>query len=385
MTPDELASLNEIGRDMVQAFAAITCETLLLTIYGVFALKSLLLMRHSVKQRARGYLLPITILTMFVMAIVLWTLDLANFIMEAKITLIETSDNPIDAKFHNALAFVFRLEAAQDVLYAFMTLLGDAIIIHRVWGLQAFSGRLWVLLVPCAILFGSLVTTVMLTVCIFKLGPNIQQENFNSPVCADVQIITYVMPSANTAIATGLVGLTAWKYRKSIAPILRDNASIVDSANNTKGTQIERILVLLVESGILYFLFFVIQLVFAGLSVPADPEIESLSGFAFVSKIYAYSCSVIVGLYPTILIVLARSKHNVLDRAAASSDITSAPSLRITRRYTDPNRDRTPTFHTIQIGARSVDEIELHSLHPLSQDDEEKVEGSSRQQRSCAG
>jgi hypothetical protein len=31
MTPDELASLNEIGHDIVEAFTAIVCETLLLS------------------------------------------------------------------------------------------------------------------------------------------------------------------------------------------------------------------------------------------------------------------------------------------------------------------------------------------------------------------
>ncbi|KAJ7898147.1 hypothetical protein B0H13DRAFT_2032238 [Mycena leptocephala] len=378
MTPDELASLNEIGHDIVQAFTAIVCETLLLTIYGVFVFKSLLLVRYNVKQRASGYLLPMTILIMFVMAIVLWTLDLANLIMEAKITLIENSDNPIDAKLHKALAFVFHLEGVQNLLYAYMTLLGDAIIIHRVWKLQAFSDRAWALLVPCAILFGSLVATVMLTVCITELGPNIQEEKFKNDVCTNVQIITFVMPSANTAIATGLIGLTAWKYRKSIAPMFRDNVSIVDgSANKAKRTQIERILVLLLESGILYFLFFVTQIVLA--SPPVHARVESVPGLVFALKIYTYSTSVIVGLYPTILIVLARSKHNVLDKAAASSGVTSLPSIRVTRRYTDTDRDhRTPIFPTIPISTSSADEIELDDLYPLSRDDEERVQKRSR-------
>ncbi|KAJ6477584.1 hypothetical protein C8R45DRAFT_363062 [Mycena sanguinolenta] len=57
---------------------------------------------------------------MFAIAIVLWTLDLANFIMEAKITLIESSGDAIGAKYHEALAFVFRLEAVEDILYAYM-------------------------------------------------------------------------------------------------------------------------------------------------------------------------------------------------------------------------------------------------------------------------
>lgn len=60
------------------------------------------------------------LVTMFIIAVVLWTLDLTNFIMEAKITLTEDSDETIDVKYGNALNFIFRLAAAQDALYAYM-------------------------------------------------------------------------------------------------------------------------------------------------------------------------------------------------------------------------------------------------------------------------
>jgi hypothetical protein len=54
--------------------------------------------------------------------------------------------------------------------------------------------------------------------------------------------------------------------------MFRDNVSIVDgSGKKAKRTQIERILVLLLESGILYFLFFVgpLLVLFAGSSSEA--------------------------------------------------------------------------------------------------------------------
>ncbi|KAJ7137111.1 hypothetical protein C8R44DRAFT_869192 [Mycena epipterygia] len=279
------------------------------------------------------------LVTMFVSAIVLWTLDFANFIMEAKITLIANTEDPIDSKLHKAFTFIFRLEAAQDVLYAYMSVLGDAIIIHRVWKLQAFSGYRWVLFVPCALLFGSLVASSLLTYCVVQLGPDIVRGNFQNPLCMDVQTITYVMPSANTAFATILIGWTIWKYRKSITPMFINDDS-AEGNKKTKRTQCERILVLLLESGILYFLFFAIQV--AAASPPVQALMLTLPGLVFALKMYAYSSSVIVGMYPTILIVLAHSKHNVLDRAAASSCVTSLPSIRVTRGHMDT---------TIQLGS----------------------------------
>jgi hypothetical protein len=93
--------------------------------------------------------------------------------------------------------------------------------------------------------------------------------------------------------------------------MFRDNVSIVDgSGKKAKRTQIERILVLLLESGILYFLFFVgplpvlspaphlkryaqvTQIVLA--SPPVHARVESVPGLVFALKIYTYSTSVIV-------------------------------------------------------------------------------------------
>ncbi|KAJ7895168.1 hypothetical protein B0H14DRAFT_2681510 [Mycena olivaceomarginata] len=363
MTPHELASLNSVGHDILQSFAAIMGETFLLTIYGVFVLKSLLLLRLN--RQTSGYLLSMAIFIMFVMAIVLWTLDLVNFIMETKITLIGNSEDDIDVKLNNALIFTHRLEAAQNVLYAYMTLLGDVIIIYRVWKLQAFSGNPWVLFLPCALLFGSLVASIMLTNCVVQLGPIILQESYSNPLCEKIQAITYVMPCANTLVATILIGITMWKYRKSVSSLLSNNER-EDGNRRSRRTQCERILVLLLESGILYFLFFATQVVLA--SPPVHAWVDSLPSLVFASKMYAYITSVIVGFYPTILIVLANSTHHVVDRAAASSYLTSLASIRIAWEHPDPVRDRAPAAETVQIGTMRRDEIELDDLHALSRE-----------------
>jgi hypothetical protein len=81
-------------------------------------------------------------------------------------------------------------------------------------------------------------------------------------------------------------------------------------------------------------------------------------------------------MYPTFLIVLANSKHNVLDRAAASSCMTTLPNIQIAWGHTDA--DRTPTYPTghwqPEIGTSQLDEIELDDLHALSHNGEGKGE-----------
>ncbi|KAF7346865.1 hypothetical protein MSAN_01825900 [Mycena sanguinolenta] len=111
MTPGEAKTLQSIGSDWVSTFAAITNETAWLTAYAAIALQaSLLLMR----KQHRNY--AVLILLLFLLAVVLWTLDLINFISEGKKTLIQNPEEAIDGKLDNALDFILHLAAVQDAL-----------------------------------------------------------------------------------------------------------------------------------------------------------------------------------------------------------------------------------------------------------------------------
>jgi hypothetical protein len=57
---------------------------------------------------------------MFAVSVVLWALDVANFIMEMKLALIVDPDISLDARVGNAQSFIFRVAAAQDALYSYM-------------------------------------------------------------------------------------------------------------------------------------------------------------------------------------------------------------------------------------------------------------------------
>ncbi|KAJ7717247.1 hypothetical protein DFH07DRAFT_1068245 [Mycena maculata] len=355
---EEISVLQEIGTDVVHNFVAIMNETFLLTIYAVLVIKAGFVLLSKERRGIRAYMLTMAALfTMFIIAVVLWTLDLTNFISEAKITLLENPDEDLGIKYGNALSFVFRLAAAQDALYAYMSLMGDAIIIHRVWMLKAYY-RPWVFFIPCAFLFGSLVATLMLTYCVAQIGSDIILGNFEKPAfCRNVQTVTYAMPCATTAIATILLGLTTWKYRNSI---MRNSATSSSGTRKTTRSQGERILVLLVESGLLYLLFFVIQVVEDSPRVHA--WIDTQTGVSFAFTLYQYCSSVIVGMYPTIIVVLAHSKRAVLDQSASVSS-GSAPSrlarLNMSNQTSSTNTWPTSTF---QIGTKRADEIELDAV-----------------------
>jgi len=336
MTPDEISTLQGIGHDVVHGFVAITNETFLLTIYAVLVLKASFVLLRKERRQAKSHLLILAaLLTMFLIALVLWTLDLTSFITEAKFTLIANPDQPIEDKLDNALSeFVFPILAAQAALYAYMSLLGDAIIIHRVWVLKAYR-HLWIFFIPCAFLLGSFVATILLTYCVAVTGDDIVLGTFENPAfCKNVQVVTYIMPCATTAIATLLISVTAWKYRKSVT-VLRKNGVMIGRTR----TQAERVLILLLESGVLYFVFFAIQAIDE--IPPLQDWIQSQSGVSFAITMFQYCSSVIVGIYPTMVVVLAHSKHTVVNGASsfstASRTVTGFPNSQTSSRWATPS------------------------------------------------
>ncbi|KAK7039490.1 hypothetical protein R3P38DRAFT_3467504 [Favolaschia claudopus] len=341
MTPDEINTLRSIGLDLIRSYVATTNETILLTIYGALVLKATFVLLRR-EMRISSLITLLAILLMFTICLVLWALDLADFIAEGRLA--------------NARSFIFPNIAAIDALYSYLSLMGDGIIIWRVWNLKSYY-RPWVILIPIALLFGSLIATLMLTYCVGRLGDSIVFGTFEKPAfCRNVQTATYAMALATTATATILIGFTTWNFRNSIRPLLSGHPVIVGETRRRRRSPVENVLLLLIESGILYFLFFAIQVV--GVIPRVHNWVSTKPGVSFAFTMFSYASSIIVGIYPTAVVVLAHLQTSVLDDAA-NTEATS--TLRIGGQHTSATSD---TWPTIQHATKPENEIELNTgLH----------------------
>ncbi|KAJ7892780.1 hypothetical protein B0H14DRAFT_3427713 [Mycena olivaceomarginata] len=351
MTPDEIKTLRSIGLDLIQSFVAITNETILLTIYGALVLKATLVLLRKGWRRS-SLLTLVALLLMFAICIVLWALDLADFIGEVKLSFISNPELPISGRLAGARLFIFPNIAAIDALYSYMSLIGDGIIIWRVWNLKSYY-RPWVIFIPIALLFGSLVATLMLTYCVAAVGSEIVVGTFQKPAfCRNVQTATYAMALATTATATILIGFTTWNFRRAIRPLLSGNVVTAGGTRHRQRSPVENVLLLLVESGILYFLFFAIQVV--GVVPRVHDWVLTQPGVSFAFTMYSYCSSVIVGIYPTAIVVLAHLQTSILDDAAQSN---ATSTLRMAHPATTSRSSGTwPTTNT-----KPENEIELNT------------------------
>ncbi|KAI0773066.1 hypothetical protein BD413DRAFT_656267 [Trametes elegans] len=305
---DDAATLQSIGHDTVQYFVAVTVETFLVAIYSVLVFQTSFLLMRKRRTRVSVYTC-LAVFVMFGMALSLWMIDIHNVIIEVQGTLLSTAPDSLDDLYNIALGRVVQLSSVEDVLYAFMTNVGDGIIIWRVYAFWSKGLERLAFFVTLAFLFGSTTTSILITYCAAHVGADIELGAFRHPAfCRNIQTASYAMTFATTGVATLLIAYKTWCYRRT---------HIEAFGTLSRLTRAQKIMVMLVESGILYMLFFLVQVV--GSLASVNDSINKHPTIAFGFTIYDFMTSCIVGMYPTVVVILVHSKHSVLRSEAETS------------------------------------------------------------------
>ncbi|KAK7008203.1 hypothetical protein R3P38DRAFT_3023886 [Favolaschia claudopus] len=175
--------------------------------------------------------------------------------------------------------------------------MSDAIVVWRAWVLWQDSLGVKVLLSLC--LCGTFVgLTVNMTFGTLWLYGN---ERFNP---SGPRSLILVLPLMFTNIvSTTLIGIRAWSYRKHIKQVL--------SLPRNRKTNVERILIILTESGAIYCLFWI-----PFLYICLTTDVDSI-GY----KIVANMLPQLSAIYPVIIVLLVTMEKTQLE-ATMSSAVT---------------------------------------------------------------
>ncbi|ESK83228.1 hypothetical protein Moror_3266 [Moniliophthora roreri MCA 2997] len=314
---DSTAILRNIGNDLVKSTVAIAVKGVLITVYSVLVLKAgTILLGNRKRQSARK--VPIVTMTvvaiMYLLCLTLSIIDLVLLVAETRITLVKDPEDDLNVKYERARGFMAPRVAAEDLIYSYMTVLGDGVIVWRVYAFWALSNwRIAAMIAPIALLLTSFALSIILTHCVVNLNGSIVLGSFNDPpFCRDVQIVSYATPAATTAIATFLIGIKVWNYLRI------SRAHGVDDLRLSTRSRAESIIVLLLESGLAYFVFFLAQVI---LATPAVKDAINLHpGLQFAQTVFSYQSSSIVGMYPTIIICLVHAQRSAIDTMVYSAD-----------------------------------------------------------------
>ncbi|KAI0035909.1 hypothetical protein K488DRAFT_17208, partial [Vararia minispora EC-137] len=303
VTAQDISFIQKVGHDIIVAIVAIVVETVLYTIYAILvgAAGYILLGRGRSRQTIVMFLV---IFTMILLETVLWIIDIHSALAELSITLTSNSDLSYTARYSKYL----KVPGGETIaaVYAFMTNLGDIIIIWRVYAFWSQGKERLVLLIPISLLIASVVISALMADCAARFGSSFYAvtygEYVNPPFCNNIQRVSFLVTFLTTVVSTLLIFYKTWLYRRSIRS--HQHRSVVM-------TRIERIMVILVESGLLYALFFLAGYVN---SSPAVLKLKnSTVGSRFASIVWQYMTSKFVGIYPVIIILLVHSQRSYID------------------------------------------------------------------------
>ncbi|KAJ8089138.1 hypothetical protein PM082_014386 [Marasmius tenuissimus] len=177
-------------------------------------------------------------------------------------------------------------------LICFKIVLGDAVVLWRVWELYQENRRLTY--IPIPLLLGTTVSSVGFFGCYAWNDWPIS----NHDTCSNLEISAFSLSMATNLSATLVIGYKVWIYRRAM------KAYLYQCRHRTRA---EKVLVLLLESGFIYSILWIIQLIIILL-----PPVKSFSG-KVLQQTFAAASIQLVRIYPTSMVVLIYLQQSVRD------------------------------------------------------------------------
>ncbi|KIP02022.1 hypothetical protein PHLGIDRAFT_314519 [Phlebiopsis gigantea 11061_1 CR5-6] len=140
------------------------------------------------------------------------------------------------------------------------------------------------------------------------LGGNFEKP----PLCRNAQLASYCVTLVTTGVATLMVWYKTWQYRRTVGKLLW-------LPKQAQTSRVEKTMRVVIESGVLYFLFFLHAVIEDSTSVGRLEA--STPGLMFSSTIWIYMTSHIVSIYPVGVIILV---HTTYSMSAAATEAVSS-------------------------------------------------------------
>ncbi|ESK91856.1 hypothetical protein Moror_10508 [Moniliophthora roreri MCA 2997] len=278
------AGMHRAGLGFVYRITPVLVATIL---YGIYI--SLLcsatrgLWQRGLKNHANAVIFTILYVLLFITS-ALWSLEVAQLIGLVEL-LLDPKDLSTDSQFNIFYALVARETKITSVLFECQMIVGDILVI---WRLSAiWFNRQIIVLVP---LFWWGAMIINMIVCATHCSSGVSSTNYTH-LCKVTQVLAPIL-SIMTNVSVML--LTIWK-----AWLLRE--MFVDALRAKKKNKVFSVFVLLIESGTLYVVMLVADLLVTSLVVGGPESVGRM-----IVCISGYSTVQFVAIYPTLMLVILR-------------------------------------------------------------------------------
>ncbi|KAI0683884.1 hypothetical protein BC835DRAFT_1294818 [Cytidiella melzeri] len=313
MASQDSALLQTIGTDVLRSFISVVVETWAVAIYTVTVVKAGTILLSNRRRHKPSLIMWSVVLLMYLMNTTLWILDVRNIVGELDTTLISSSSDTLDQRYAKSGEAGLRLSLVIDVFYAFMTIIGDAIVLWRVHAFWSTGKERLFMIIPYTTWMVSVILSFLLTYCAARSDANLEFGQFQDPpFCRNIQSAAYWAQFATAAVSTVMIGVKTWMYRRMVKSFMTD--ARVNSPVN-------KAMLVLVDTGILYTLFFLAE-VLLNIGV-LDGAIATNPRLGFALEVYDFQTSTIVGIYPTIIVILVHTQCFLLDPHGNTTTMSS--------------------------------------------------------------
>ncbi|KAJ7123688.1 hypothetical protein C8R44DRAFT_547567, partial [Mycena epipterygia] len=199
---------------------------------------------------------------------------------------------PLADRAEQANIDVEALGTPMEALFMFNMVVGDSVVIWRAWVL--YQKTPWVLSIPCTMLLMSFIFTVIDLICLTGAGFSTESAIASGgAVCPHAELMSWAFSLGTNASCTILIGYKAWWAMREL-----------NILGNPRRLSTDKLLSILVESGFIYCLFWLTQLILFF-------EISRDSPVIYVYALLAGMGDQISGMYPTLIIVIVNLHQTI--------------------------------------------------------------------------
>ncbi|KAJ8078364.1 hypothetical protein PM082_000571 [Marasmius tenuissimus] len=240
----------------------------------------------------------------------------------------KTKDNAYLDKYHTLMEI-------HSVLFPVAFVIGDAIVVWRACTLSGRKKRIIFLLMVFQL--AAMGAAFGWIGCFVTAGMPFETD----VKCQPVFLATYALSIATNTVATTVIGRITWSNWKAIQEYLK---------SSHQPARAERITVLLMESGFFYAFLLTVQFLFEVIPNPDTTEYQMAAG------IFWKISTLLVGIYPTALVVLIFLERSLWDTSGApSSHLGSTRALELGSNHLNPQ----------QVNLACVNSQTSHQDHPM--------------------
>ncbi|KAG7090482.1 hypothetical protein E1B28_009596 [Marasmius oreades] len=267
--------------------------------YGIyiilFCAAAAVLCRREGNVTAKAALL-VAIVTMFIMASFGFWSDVTVFFAGIQDVFVDNVGQPFEYK-QGVFSEQFRnLDSVKQVILPLEVVVGDSIVVWRACALSYHAGHPKVVFIPLLLLIGS-------TACSFAFLGCFAQYDWpiiNPHTCESIEISAFSLSIATNISATVVIGFKFWRCRQAVGRFL-------STCCTKQQAWVEKSLILLLESGIIYSVLCIVQLV--EILLPFAPTFPG----QVVQQIFVAASIQLMGIYPALLIVLVYLQRSMWD------------------------------------------------------------------------